>query len=247
MASQCSVSLVAAARAPANSGCRQAAHGFLRQAYVAGIAGTREGYASSSSRQLSTSVTAKSALTDILQEELNFENENYVPPEEVADGPPEPWKLTETPGDTHMTLKRTHKNEKLQIDLMVNNQPVDPGEVIDEGGENGPEVNVDVGIVFNASVTKGDQTLVFECKSDGSYLQIMHVSLEKTDEDPEESAFTGPVYEELDERLLQEFPAFLESRGVDASMGMYLLALVNDKEEREYRAWLGNVHKFLTK
>lgn len=39
-------------------------------------------------------------------------------------------------------------------------QPVDPGEVIDEGGENGPEVNVDVGIVFNASVTKGDQTLV---------------------------------------------------------------------------------------
>lgn len=33
----------------------------------------------------------------------------------------------------------------------------------------------------------------FECKSDGSYLQIMHVSLEKTDEDPDESAFTGPV------------------------------------------------------
>lgn len=33
----------------------------------------------------------------------------------------------------------------------------------------------------------------FECKSDGNYLDIMHISLEKTDEDPEESAYTGPV------------------------------------------------------
>ena len=33
----------------------------------------------------------------------------------------------------------------------------------------------------------------FECKSDGTYLDINHISLEKTDEDPEESAYTGPV------------------------------------------------------
>ena len=55
------------------------------------------------------------------------------------------------------------------------------------------------------------------------------------------------VYPELDERLQQEFPAFLEARGINADMGNYLLALVNDKEEREYRTWLGNVHKFLSK
>lgn len=55
------------------------------------------------------------------------------------------------------------------------------------------------------------------------------------------------VYAELDERLLQEFPAFLEERGVDADMGAYLLGLVNDKEQREYRSWLSNVQKFLKK
>lgn len=58
---------------------------------------------------------------------------------------------------------------------------------------------------------------------------------------------TLQVYPELDERLQQEFPAYLEERGIDADMGNYLLALVNDKEEREYRSWLGNVHKFLSK
>ena len=55
--------------------------------------------------------------------------------------------------------------------------------------------------------------------------------------------FAAQVYSELDDRLLQEFPAFLEERGVDAD----LLGLVNDKEQREYKSWLGNVQKFLTK
>ena len=55
------------------------------------------------------------------------------------------------------------------------------------------------------------------------------------------------VYADLDDKLLQEFPAFLEERGINADMGNYLLALVNDKEEREYRSWLGNVQKFLKK
>lgn len=55
------------------------------------------------------------------------------------------------------------------------------------------------------------------------------------------------VYANLDEKLLQEFPAYLEERGIDADMGNYLLALVNDKEEREYKSWLEHVQKFLKK
>jgi len=40
-------------------------------------------------------------------------------------------------------------------------QPVDPGEVFqDAAGEGDDQVDVDVGVVFNASVTKGEQTLV---------------------------------------------------------------------------------------
>ena len=46
----------------------------------------------------------------------------YLLLQEVATGPPEGWQLTETPGDTHLTLKKTQGSEKLQIDLMVNDQ-----------------------------------------------------------------------------------------------------------------------------
>jgi len=44
----------------------------------------------------------------------------------------------------------------------VHLQPVDPGEVFqDAAGEGDDQVDVDVGVVFNASVTKGEQTLVY--------------------------------------------------------------------------------------
>lgn len=40
-------------------------------------------------------------------------------------------------------------------------QPVDPGEVYQEMAEgDNEEVDVDVGVHFNASVTKGEQSLV---------------------------------------------------------------------------------------
>ena len=41
-------------------------------------------------------------------------------------------------------------------------QPVEPGEVFQDAASEGAEaeVDVDVGVVFNASVTKGEQTLV---------------------------------------------------------------------------------------
>ena len=59
--------------------------------------------------------------------------------------------------------------------------------------------------------------------------------------------FNLQVYADLDEKLLQEFPAYLDERGINAEMGAYLVGLVNDKEEREYRGWLSNVQKFLKK
>lgn len=55
------------------------------------------------------------------------------------------------------------------------------------------------------------------------------------------------VYQELDDKLQEEFANYLHERGVDEELGNYLIALVNDKEEQEYKRWLGNVRKFILK
>jgi len=138
----------------------------------------------------------------------------------------------------------------------------------DEGGdakkggddEDDDELAFDDSIIFTAAVARGDSALVFECRSDGSYLQVLSVSLEPNPDAAEEgdgegeedlfdddsTAYLGPLYDELDERLQAEFEAYLAARGVDAEFGGWLAEYAGDKEQREYVAWLGRVKAFVS-
>lgn len=78
LAAKCNVTALQLPRAAASLGC-QTSSSTLRHAGC--LAATRDTCAFTSLRQLNTSVTARSALTDILQEELNYESENYTPTE----------------------------------------------------------------------------------------------------------------------------------------------------------------------
>jgi hypothetical protein len=120
---------------------------------------------------------------------------------------------------------------------------------------------------FTVSVAKGGRLLAFECESSGEYVQILHVSLEDLEEEEEEDEeeeeggedgddggvgglggappYAGPVFAELDETLQQAFSDFLEERGVDADLALYLMELVQDKLEVEYCRWLGSVAEWL--
>lgn len=181
-----------------------------------------------------------SGLSDILAKEFEYEKTNYEQPEELAGGPPAPFTLTETKGDTLMTLAREYKGEQVAVEVMVNDQPEEEAYEAEEG-----QIEVDVGCAFTASVTRGDQALVFECKSDGTYLQVLHVSLEPASGEIDDSAYTGPVYEELDEELQQRLVEYLAERGVNEQLGEYLLRLVHDKEQREYMYWLERMRAFV--
>ena len=55
------------------------------------------------------------------------------------------------------------------------------------------------------------------------------------------------VYQELDDDLQAEFANYLHERGIDEKLGDYLITLVNEKEQEEYKRWLGNVRNFVTK
>jgi hypothetical protein len=57
-----------------------------------------------------------------------------------------------------------------------------------EGEGEGEEPN---DITFNVSVSKGGKALVFECNSDGTYVDIRHVSFEPESGVESETAYTG--------------------------------------------------------
>lgn len=92
--------------------------------------------------------------------------------------------------------------------------------------------------------------LVAECRSDGTYLQILHAALEPSspadvDDEDDEFAYSGPVFDELDEGLQAELEAYLSARGVDAALGGVLKVMAAAKEQSEYVKWLVNLKAFV--
>ncbi|KAL4459170.1 hypothetical protein ABPG75_014035 [Micractinium tetrahymenae] len=197
--------------------------------------------AAAAARGFRSSAAGSSSLAEALRNEVNYEKENYEQPPEVCAGPPAGFTLTESRGDTLMTLTKKHGAETVTVDVMVNDQPEEELVQDEESGA----VDADVGVVFTAAVTKGGRSLVFECKSDGQYLEVLHASLEPAEGEVEDSAYTGPVYEELDEELQAQFEEYLAERGITQELGAYLLPLVHDKEQREYMGWLEGVETFV--
>lgn len=191
----------------------------------------------------SSAAACSSSLVEALKTELEYERENYTKPEELAAGrPPGGFDLSDAEGDNLMTLsKQLPSGEQVTIDVLVDEQPEEEL-VEDESGA----LDADVGALFTATITKGDSSLVFECKSDGQYFVVNHASLEPAGgEEASDSAYTGPVYEELDEELQKQFEEYLAERGVTAEIGAFLLPLIHDKEQREYMRWLQSVHAFV--
>jgi ATP-dependent RNA helicase UAP56/SUB2/complement component 1 Q subcomponent-binding protein len=56
---------------------------------------------------------------------------------------------------------------------------------------------------------QADKALVFECVSDGTYLDIRHVSLEPAEGIDSDTVFTGPVFSELDNELQDAFREYV--------------------------------------
>ncbi|KAL4427157.1 hypothetical protein ABPG77_001161 [Micractinium sp. CCAP 211/92] len=197
--------------------------------------------AAAAARGFRSSSVRSFSLLEALRSEIGYEKESYEQPPEVSAGPPAGFTLTESRGDTLMTLTKQHGGETVTVDVMVNDQPEEELVQDEESGA----VDADVGVVFTAAVTKGGKSLVFECKSDGQYLEVLHASLEPADGEVEDSAYTGPVYEELDEELQAKFEQYLAERGITQELGAYLLPLIHDKEQREYMHWLEGVEAFV--
>lgn len=57
--------------------------------------------------------------------------------------------------------------------------------------------------------------------------------------------YVGPQFETLDEKVQEQFYAYLEERGIAADLALFIPELAEWKEQREYCKWLENVKVFV--
>jgi hypothetical protein len=184
-------------------------------------------------------------LSSILAKEIKHEKTVAEKSDVVAAGPPAPFVLHSKLGDTAVSLTRDFKGEKISVDCSVNMQDSLGGIALGDDDEDESEMDEAADVQFNVTVTKADKALVFECVSDGTYLDIRHVSLEPAEGIDSDTVFTGPVFSELDSELQDSFREYVAERGINEDLGEYLRHLMFDKEQEEYVHWLEGVKTFV--
>ncbi|VVA38459.1 PREDICTED: At2g39795 [Prunus dulcis] len=198
----------------------------------------------------STAVSPSDAVNSILLRSLK---EHYLdvtkmnPPPKI--NPPSPFTVVQGSLDGNgPALKRTFGDEEITISVMrlANIVPGDGGE--DDGADDGDDINQ---LFLHVDVSKPGQkeSLHFLCGLYPDALGIHSVSMrpkaDAASSVEDGSSYTGPVFEDLEEKIRDAFHNYIEERGVGDSLFPFLRAWLYVKDHRNLMRWFKSVGTFI--
>ncbi|THH26866.1 hypothetical protein EUX98_g7318 [Antrodiella citrinella] len=201
------------------------------------------------------------SLVQKLSEELKYEKD--VTPA----GSPEPeflttfkgqgvWEIVDQAGNDEVTIQRKFGNETIRLMFSIadiqNEQELEneEGEENEEGNQSYP---VRCSFSFTKTGTPGALTIDAMCQ-DGAFVvdNISFYGDAKIGTDLTAEAdwkrrglYIGPQFDTLDLTVQEEFEKFLQERGINESLALFIPDYAELKEQKEYLTWLGNVKTFI--
>ncbi|CAO1634930.1 unnamed protein product [Sympodiomycopsis kandeliae] len=209
-------------------------------------------------------------LASRLQQELTYENETAGGQTHSESNEPDflrdfkstgIWTIKDTPGSDEVSLVREFGNEKISVMFSIGD--IDSADPLDEEDPENSESedDVDAGTSFpvrvaiNISKPSGAGALSIDTQAEGAAFEIENVSYyqdaslanELTAEADwkRRGLYIGPQFPTLDEEVQNHFIAFLDERGINEDLALFIPMLAEYKEQKEYVTWLSNVKKFV--
>lgn len=190
------------------------------------------------------STSASSAVNSLLLRSLKehyLEISRMTPPPKVS--PPSSFSIIKGALDGKgPVLTRTYGKEEVNISVMR------LANIIPGGGGDDDEINQ---LFLYVTVSKPEQrdNLQFLCGLYPDALGIHSVSMRPKAEPSGffviPSGYTGPVFEDLDEKMRDVFHNYLEERGISESLFPFLQAWLYVKEHRNLMRWFRTVGSFI--
>ncbi|GAA5895127.1 hypothetical protein JCM8208_000121 [Rhodotorula glutinis] len=217
-----------------------------------------------------------SALSTKLGEELNFETESGDAAQEPeflqafkAEGV---WSVVDEAGSDEIQLTRSFGNESIRMIFSISDLDAEQevpeafaeegadagsGGVGEEAAADGPsEQNFPVETSITITKSTGGALTIDAIAQDGlftisniAYYPDADVALGMTSEDDwkRQGLYMGPAFDNLDEGVQTEFEAYLEERGINSALALFIPDLAEWKEQKEYVRWLDGTKSFLEK
>lgn len=206
------------------------------------------------------------ALAQKLQEELKYEQEAAVEaePEFLKTFKSQNvWQIEDVAGNDEVTLTRKFGNETIRLVFSIadiqspqENEFDEPEEEEGEGEESEPPVN-SYPIRCSFSITKSTGTGALNIDAmcqEGTFIvdNLSYYADAKTGTELTAEAdwkrrglYIGPQFDTLDVSVQEAFEQFLQERGINENLALFIPEYAEHKEQKEYVKWLENVKKFV--
>ncbi|KAL8281405.1 hypothetical protein RQP46_006089 [Phenoliferia psychrophenolica] len=207
-----------------------------------------------------------------LAEEIKFEKDNTeAEPAFLADFKKDNvWAIEDTAGADEVILTRTWENESIRILFSISDIDAPQDEAsfedeasaeVQEGDEPTEETDgegSDESFPIETTITvtkKGQGALTIDAVVEDGIFNISNIAFYKdaklavglTAEDDwkRQGLYIGPDFQNLDESVQSEFENYLEERGINADLAVFIPDFAEYKEQKEYLSWLSSVKGFV--
>ncbi|KAF5379144.1 hypothetical protein D9615_006044 [Tricholomella constricta] len=234
---------------------------------------TRASSAPSNSRAFSVSArsfgegTTGVSLSQKLQEELNYEKEA----EAVNSGTPDflkafneqgVWEIQDVLGNDEVTLTRKFGNENIRLMFSIADMQGEEEDFQAENeseseteGEDEPLHSYPIRASLSITKTTGPGCLNVDMVCQEGHFVVENVSFYNdaklgtdltADADwKRRGTYIGPQFDTLDVAVQEEFEKYLQERGVNEHVALFIPDYAEFKEQNEYVKWLNNVKTFV--
>ncbi|GAA5834741.1 hypothetical protein JCM11251_003650 [Rhodosporidiobolus azoricus] len=185
------------------------------------------------------------------------------------------WQVEDIQGSDEVTLRRTFGNENIRLIFSISDidaenettaadyEQVDAEAASPDSGSGGvgeeaPAAEPGFPVETSITITKpsGGALTIDALAQDGLFIinniafyPDQDVALGMTSEDDwkRQGLYMGPAFENLDESVQAEFEQYLEERGVNSALALFIPDLAEWKEQKEYVRWLEGTKEFIEK
>ena len=206
------------------------------------------------------------SLPEMLANEITSEEaEDNVDPEleDLTNEIKKNFTITDKEGSAVVHLSRKYKNETIEVSFNCQDETElddfnqldekfsnidDNGELIKQDGDGDEDEDDDfgggmIGQVFEVTVTKGDQKVLFSCVAEEE-IRIENVTYLGTRNKGDDQFYAGPLYDHLDDTLKASMSNYLSERKIDDDLCYFILKYARHKEQNEYMNWLKQMLNF---
>lgn len=179
----------------------------------------------------------------LLRNEIQYELQRCPPTQPATNF--DLFTIDDRPGEQWIILKGKFKGEDIKVEVTMFDGAV-PASKSGGGGKIGDEVQLHITLIVNITKVEGGEVLEIMCSAWPDSIEINRLFIRRSDNMPAQP-YAGPEFKELDDELQDSLYEFLEARGINDELAVFLHKYMKNKDKTEFIRWMGTVKSFIEK